>query len=90
MSRFCVSALVATALLLPGVSHAEQLSAWSSDPLVPRDSLRLTLSELQTLAPLFDGGRPRFAYKLRGDMLSIALEPGSPCTGACLTLVGWF
>ena len=34
--------------------------------------------------------RPSLEYTPRDSSLTLALEPGSPCTGACFKLVGWF
>lgn len=83
-SLFRVSALVAAALLLPGVCHADQIAVW------PRDPLSQSLPELQQrLVTLYDN-RPKLEYRVRGAALSLSLEPGSSCTGACLTLAGSF
>lgn len=86
-SVFRVSAPVAAALLallLPGVGHADQITAW------PREHPNQSLAELQErLVTLYDN-RPKLEYKLKGAALSLSLEPGSSCTGACLTLAGSF
>ncbi len=82
MSRLCRLTLFA-ALLLPAVGRAEEPAAKHRDPM-------LSMPELQQLAAFFNEGRPRLEYRLQGAQLSVALEPGAPCTGACLTLAGWF
>ena len=34
--------------------------------------------------------RPSLGYTPRDWALTLSLEPGAPCTGACLKLAGWF
>lgn len=77
-------AVALLALLLPTVCHADQITAW------PRERPNQSLAELQErLVTLYDS-RPKLEYRLRGAALSLSLEPGSSCTGACLTLAGSF
>jgi hypothetical protein len=68
-------------LALTRPSLAIPLSLGTAEPLRSPTEARLAALLAQ---------RPALEYSALDSSLTVSLEPGSPCTGACLKLIGWF
>lgn len=76
----------------PGSSWPTAASSWptaaTSGTRFQASASELSPSDAQLAALL--ARRPTLEYTPRDSSLTLSLEPGSPCTGACFKLAGWF